>query len=212
MAAYEEQEDLDKLKAWWKNYGTSVIVGILLGAAALVGFRYWTQHTEQRLHTAADIYEQMFQNLSAKKMDEAVNAGETLIKEYASTPYAGMAGLLLARLDFDAGDAIKARQRLQWVLEHADDPAATHAARLRLARLQLDGGEKEAALALLNVKDRAGFEAEYEELKGDIHAAQGQREAARLAYREALKHLPQNSPYAPILNMKLDDLGPEKAS
>lgn len=212
MAAYEEQEDLDRLKAWWKNYGTSVIVGILLGVAVLVGFRYWTQYSEQRLLAAAGIYEQMFQNFGAGKKDETVEAGEMLIKEYASTPYAAMAGLLLARLDFDAGDAIKARQRLQWVLEHADDPAATHAARLRLARLQLDGGEKEAALALLNVGDRSGFEAEYEELKGDILAAQGQREAARQAYREALKRLPQGSAYAPVLNMKLDDLGPEKAS
>lgn len=209
MAAYEEQEDLDKLKAWWKNYGNSAIIGIVLGVAILVGFRYWTQYTEQRLHAAAGIYEQMVQNFNARKMGEVVKLGETLVDEYASTPYAGMAGLLLARQDFDAGDAAKAKQRLQWVLEHADDAAVKHAARLRLARLRLDGGEKDAALALLDVKDRTGFEAEYEELKGDIHVAQGQREAARQAYREALKHLPEGSAYAPLLNMKLDDLGPE---
>jgi predicted negative regulator of RcsB-dependent stress response len=82
---------------------------------------------------------------------------------------------------------------------------------LRLARILLDSGDKEAALALLTVKDRAGFEAEYEELKGDVHVSQGQREAARAAYREALKYLPSESPYAPILKMKLDDLGPEPA-
>lgn len=209
MAAYEEQEDLDKLKAWWKNYGNSAIIGIVLGVAILVGFRYWTQYTEQRLHAAAGIYEQMVQNFNVRKMGEVVKLGETLVDEYASTPYAGMAGLLLARQDFDAGDAAKAKQRLQWVLEHADDAAVKHAARLRLARLRLDGGEKDAALALLDVKDRTGFEAEYEELKGDIHVAQGQREAARQAYREALKHLPEGSAYAPLLNMKLDDLGPE---
>lgn len=209
MAAYEEQEDLDKLKAWWKNYGNSAIIGIVLGVAILVGFRYWTQYTEQRLHAAAGIYEQMVQNFNVRKMGEVVKLGEALVDEYASTPYAGMAGLLLARQDFDAGDAAKAKQRLQWVLEHADDAAVKHAARLRLARLRLDGGEKDAALALLDVKDRTGFEAEYEELKGDIHVAQGQREAARQAYREALKHLPEGSAYAPLLNMKLDDLGPE---
>jgi predicted negative regulator of RcsB-dependent stress response len=62
------------------------------------------------------------------------------------------------------------------------------------------------------VKDQAGFEAEYAELKGDIYLAQGQREQARTAYREALKQLPAGSPYAPVLNMKLDDLGSEKSS
>ncbi|OGI50630.1 MAG: hypothetical protein A3E57_06995 [Candidatus Muproteobacteria bacterium RIFCSPHIGHO2_12_FULL_60_33] len=212
MTAYEEQEDLDRLKAWWKNYGNSVIFGILLGVVILVGFRYWTQHTEQQLHAAAGLYERMFQDIHGKKSGDARKTGESLINEYSATPYAGMAGLMLARLDFEAGDVAKARERLQWVLEHADDAAVKHAARLRLARIHLGSGDKEAALALLNIKDRAGFEAEYEELKGDVFVAQGQREAARSAYREALKHLPAGSPYAPMLNMKLDDLGPEKAS
>ncbi|BAV33976.1 hypothetical protein SCL_1673 [Sulfuricaulis limicola] len=211
MAAYEEQEDLDRLKTWWKNYGNSVIFGIALGAAILVGFRYWTQHTEQQRHGAAVLYDRMFQNFHAKKSADTRQLGESLMNDYSSTPYAGMAGLLLARLDFEAGDAPKARERLQWVLKNADAAAVQHAARLRLARIQLDSGDKEAALALLDVKDRAGFEAEYEELKGDIHAAQGQREAARSAYREAIKYLPAGSSYAPILNMKLDDLGLEQA-
>ncbi|GAB4513822.1 MAG: tetratricopeptide repeat protein [Sulfuricaulis sp.] len=212
MTAYEEQEDLDRLKAWWKDYGNSVLFGITLGVVILVGFRYWTQHTEQQRHTAASLYERMFQDISTRKTADARKSGESLINEYPSTPYAGMAGLILARLDFEAGDIAKARERLQWVLEHADDAAVMHAARLRLARIHLGSGEKEAALALLNTKDRAGFEAEYEELKGDILVAQGQRDAARSAYREALKYLPAGSPYAPMLNMKLDDLGPEKAS
>jgi predicted negative regulator of RcsB-dependent stress response len=60
LAAYEEQEDLDRLKAWWKNYGNSVIFGIALGAAILVGFRYWTQHTEQQRHSAAALYDRIF--------------------------------------------------------------------------------------------------------------------------------------------------------
>jgi predicted negative regulator of RcsB-dependent stress response len=211
LAAYEEQEDLDRLKTWWKNYGNSVVFGIALGAAVLVGFRYWTQHTEKQLHGAAVLYDRMFQNFHAKKSGDTLQLGESLINDYPSTPYAGMAGLLLARLDFEAGDAVKARERLQWVLKNADDAAVQHAARLRLARIHLDSGDKEAAMALLTVKDRAGFETEYEELKGDVHASQGQREAARAAYREALKYLPPESPYAPILNMKLDDLGPEPA-
>jgi predicted negative regulator of RcsB-dependent stress response len=211
LAAYEEQEELDKLKAWWKNYGNSVVFGIALGAAILVGFRYWTQHTETQRQTAAALYDRMFQDFHAKKSADTIQAGESLMNEYSSTPYAGMAGLLLARLDFESGDAAKARERLQWVLKNADDAAVLHAARLRLARIHLDSGDKEAALALLAVKDRAGFEAEYEELKGDIHRAEGRRQEALAAYREALKFLPAESPYAPILNMKLDDLGPEPA-
>ncbi len=212
MSAYAEQEDLERLKAWWKNYGSSIIVGILLGAALLAGFRFWTKYNEEQLHAAAEVYERMFQSFHGKNPAAAQRLGESLIDRYASTPYAGMAGLLLARLHFEAGDTVKARQHLQWVLDKADDAAVRHAARLRLARILLDAGDKEAALTRLNVKNRAGFEAEYEELAGDIRLAQGQREAARSAYREALKYLTAGSPYAAILKMKLDDLGAEKAS
>lgn len=210
MSAYAEQEDLERLKAWWKNYGSSVIVGILLGAAFLAGFRYWTKYNEEQLHTAAVVYERMFQNFHEKNRAAAQDLGESLVNQYASTPYAGMAGLLLARLFFEAGDTDKARQRLQWVLDNADDAAVRHAARLRLARILFDTGDKEAALSLLNVKKRAGFEAEYAELEGDIRLAQGQLETALASYREALKYLTAGSSYATILKMKIDDLGLEK--
>jgi predicted negative regulator of RcsB-dependent stress response len=212
LSAYADQEELDKLKAWWKNYGTSVIFGVLLGAAILIGFRYWTHYTEQRLQTASVLYDRMMQDFRSKRPAMAFKSGESLLNDYSSTPYAGMAGLMLARMDFEAGDAAGGRKHLQWVVEHAKDAATMHAARLRLARINLDSGDKQAALALLEAKDQAGFEAEYAELKGDIHLAQGQREQARAAYREALKQLPAGSPYAPVLNMKLDDLGPEKSS
>ena len=212
MSAYADQEELDKLKAWWKNYGNSVVFGVLLGVAILVGFRYWTQYTEQRLQDASVLYDRMLQDMRTKKPDTARQSGELLLSDYSSTPYAGMAGLLLARMDFDAGDKLAARKHLQWVMEHAKDAAAVHAARLRLARIIFDGGDQPAALALLDVKDQAGFEAEYAELKGDIYLAQGQHAQARNAYRDALKQLPENSPYTPVIRMKLDNLGPEKSS
>ena len=212
MTAYDEQEQLEKLKAWWKNYGSATIFGVLLGAAVLVGFRYWTQYQEQRLQGASVLYNELVQDMRSKKTDAARRAGESLINDYSATPYAGMAGLLLARLDFDAGDAKAARAHLQWVIDHAKDPVAVNTARLRLARLLAGSGEKDAALALLNAKDQAGFEGEYEELRGDIYAAQGKRDEARAAYQEALKHLSPDSPYIPVINMKLDDLGREMAS
>ena len=212
MSSYTEQEELERLKAWWKNYGSSIIVGILLGAAFLAGFRFWTKYNEEQLHAAAEVYERMFQSFQGSNPADAQRLGESLVNQYGSTPYAGMAGLLLARLLFDAGDTVKARQHLQWVLDKADDAAVRHVARLRLARILFDAGDKEAALTRLNVKNRAGFEAEYEELIGDIRLAQGQREAARSAYSEALNYVNTSSPYAAILKIKLDDLGPEKAS
>ncbi len=104
MSAYSEQEELENLKSWWKNYGNAVIFGVLLGVAILVGMRYWGQHKEERLQSASVLYEQLMQEFRAQKPDAVRKTGESLINDYSSTPYAGMAGLMLARLDYIVGD------------------------------------------------------------------------------------------------------------
>lgn len=211
MSAYSSQEELDLLKTWWKTYGVSLTIGVLLGVAILFGYRYWTQQREVGRETASALYDQLLGELRANS-SEARTSGEKLIGEFSYTPYAGMAALLLARQAYETGDKSLARRHLEWALAHAQDVATRHAARLRLARLLLDAGESQVVAALVEVKDIAGFEAEYHELSGDLAVAQSRRDAARTAYREALKHLAPGSPYVSIINMKLDDLGPEKQS
>jgi predicted negative regulator of RcsB-dependent stress response len=131
LSTYADQEELDKIKDWWKNYGNALIAGVLLGGAILIGVRYWTQYKEQNLQAASVIYGHMVQNYQAKKADLVRHSGESLIDEYSSTSYAGMAALILARMDFDSGDMVAARKRLQWVVENTSDAATVHAARLR---------------------------------------------------------------------------------
>lgn len=209
MSAYSQQEELEQFKAWWKNYGTSLAVGVILGVALLFGYRYWTQYRETQRVEASAVYDRLLDELRANK-PEARASGEKLMGEFASTPYAGLAALLLARHAHDGGDKALAQQRLEWALAHGRDSATQHAARLRLARLKLDAGELPAAASLIEVKDIVGFEAEYFELRGDLALAQRQIDAARNAYTESLKHLGTNSPYRAALAMKLGDLGSEK--
>lgn len=210
MSAYTEQEELEKLKAWWKTYGGSLITGVALGLAILFGYRYWVDYRQTQREAASVLYDQMLDELRARK-PEAGAAGAKLIDEYSSTPYAGMAALLLARQAYETGDKAGARQRLEWVVANAKDAATQHAARLRLARLLIETGQLPEAAALAETKDIAGFESEYLELRGDLTVAQGKPEQARAAYRAALKQLPSGSQYRAVLSMKLDDLGVEQA-
>jgi predicted negative regulator of RcsB-dependent stress response len=121
-----------------------------------------------------------------------------------------MAALLLARLEFDAGNQTDARKRLHWAMENGRDSATVHTARLRLAQLMAAAGEAESALALLDIKDRSGFAAAYEELRGDLLVAINQLDEARIAYRAALAEIAADSAYQQILKMKLDNLVVEK--
>jgi len=207
VADYSDQEQAEKLAAWWKQYGTSVIAGVAIGLALLFGYRYWTQQQESSRVEASALYEQMLAARKSKS-EEAGATARKLMDNYAGTPYAGLAALQLARIQYEAGDRAAARTTLEWALAHAGD-ATAHAARLRLARLRLEAGELDAVQALIDVKRMDGFEAEYQELRGDLLRARNQPAEAREAYREAIRRTPPDSGYLRILTMKLDDLGPE---
>ena len=66
--------------------------------------------------------------------------------------------------------------------------------------------EVEAAARLLEVKDRGGYVAYYEELKGDVLHRQGKSDEARAAYTAARAALPANAAYARVLDMKRDGI------
>lgn len=206
MSTYTEQDELEKLKAWWKGYGNAAIFGVALGVALLAGNRYWTEYKEDKLQSASSLYETMMDNLEQNRKPAVLDAAKLLVADYAATPYAGMAALVLAKLGFDSGDVGAARTQLRWAMENGRDPATVHTARLRLARVLADAGETEAALSLLEIKNTSGFTAGYEELRGDLLLRLDRLDEARAAYRAALADLPPGAPYSEVLGMKLDDL------
>lgn len=204
--AYSDQDEVDKLKEWWKAYGGALVLGVVLGLALLFGNKYWQQHREEQRLAASELYAQMLDQVQAGKTDAARESGGTLVQEYARTPYGPLAALVLARLAFDAGDTAEARAQLEWAMANAEVPAVQHAARLRLGRLRLAAGEYQAVLELVQPQ-APGFEAEYLELQGDAQLGLGRAEAAREAYEQALGHLAPQEPAYGLIRMKLDDLG-----
>jgi predicted negative regulator of RcsB-dependent stress response len=205
LSAYTEQEELEKLKAWWKNYGPALLIGVVIGVALLFGNKYWKEHKERQREEASGLYEQV---LDAQRRGDAQavrSAGAKLVQDYDATPYASMAALAVARAAAEAGDLAGARAQLEWVLAHGHDAAVQHAARLRLGRVLLAMGEVDRVLALVAEKDPAGFRSEYLELKGDALLSAGRRDEALAAYQDALKHARPGAGAA-MLNVKLDDL------
>lgn len=205
---YTDQEEVEKLKRWWKTYGNALVLGIALGLAILFGNRYWTGYQEQQSEAASALYSQLLEGYRKKELDSVRRAGETLMNEYASTPYAGLAAMMLARVSFDAKQPEEVRRHLRWAIDHATDPGTRHSARLRLGRVLAAEGDLDAGLALIDIQDTAGFESSYAELRGDLLAAKGDKPGAREAYKRAIEQLNDTSGYLPILNMKLDNLGP----
>jgi predicted negative regulator of RcsB-dependent stress response len=72
-------------------------------------------------------------------------------------------------------------------------------------------GQPEQALAQMNSADYGEFAALYYELRGDIHASQGELEAARQDYQSALAG-DANSNAMPLVRMKLESLPRDTAT
>lgn len=210
MEDFNPDDQLASLKAWWKQYGTALITGIVIGLVILVGGNYWKQYKIKRAEIASQVYENLLADMRQGKYEAASAAAATLMQDYDATPYAGKSALLMARQRFDANDIGGTRTHLEWAMKNASETHVRHVARLRLARLQLDQGEIETALKLIDIKDRDGFISEYEELRGDLLLSHGDVNGARHAYLTAIGNMTRSSSYLQALTMKRDNLGPVK--
>lgn len=209
MATYDldEQERLDELKAWWKRWGTLVMIGAAVVVSAAAGWRYWQYHTLQQSLEAAAVYEKLTQSLAASDVKGAREAGSLLIDRYEGTAYAPRAALLLAKLNVINRDMKSAQAQLEWAAAHSKEAAVKDVARLRLAGVQLDQKQYDAALKTLAGSHSDAFAPRFEDLTGDVLLAQGKRAEARAAYQAAFGKMAEDNPYRSIVELKLDALG-----
>lgn len=206
MNAYNETEQVELLKKWWREYGVAIIAGIVIALILGIGWRYWQQHREQQLAHVSMRYEQMLTNVVNGDTAAVENNANRLIERYPHTPYTQLAALQLARQDVYQNKLDAAQAKLEWVMQRGDNPALRQVARLRYVRILLAQNQAEKALDVLNKVDDKHYEPIILELKGDVFAAAGKIPAAREAYQHALKALPGFAVMQPLLEMKLDNL------
>ena len=211
MATYDldEQERLDELKAWWKRWGNLVMIGLAVVVAAAAGWRYWQNHTVTQSLEAATVYEKLTQSLAANDVKGARDAGAMLIDQYKGTAYAPRAALLLAKLNVVSKDVKSAQAQLEWAAANSKEPVVKDLARLRLAGLQLDQKQYDAAMKTLSASHSDAYAFRFHDLKGDVLLAQGKPAEARAAYQAAFGKMAQDNPYRNIVELKLDALGGE---
>ena len=205
---HAEEEQVEALKAWWKNYGTSIVTGVMLGVSILGGYKYWNYQKFVKADEASLLYAQVLTDFRQNRYSDIKINGDILIKDYSSTPYSQMTALLLAKAEYEAGNKTEAESRLQWAVDNGVDVGLQHAARLRLGRILIEKKEFDKALNLI-VEDAPGFGSAYQELKGDILSEKGNFSEAKVAYQLAIQKLGQDLGLKNILEMKLANLGAE---
>ncbi len=207
----DEEEDLEKLKTWWRENWLALVGGLVIGFGGIGGWEAYKRWSQAKAETASQMYEDMRRALAADRQDDAVAVVDALVAEHAGSPYAAAASLLLAQHAVEEDRLDAARARLKWVAENAADEPMADLARLRYARVLLASGEHEAALAALDPVDDA-YGGLREELRGDVQLARGDTEAARKSYEKALSLTDSATANRNLLRLKFEDLATGSAS
>ncbi len=209
MAALDlqEQEQLEALKAWWKDNSNFVLGTLLAVAIAAGGWRGWQYYQHQQQTGAATLYQQVVEQVGSKDPKRVNDAAAAVMDKFASTTYAARASLLAAQVDEQGNDAAHARAQLQWVIDHAGDATLKDVARLNLAAELLDEKNYSEALKQLDAKHLESFDGLYADLRGDVLSAQGKPDEARSAYKLAYEKIDPQNMYRSLIQIKLDALG-----
>ena len=205
MEIYDtEEEQLEALKRWWKENGTSTVVGVALGIAIIIGWNYWQEHKREQANQASALYDQLLKAAETDQKDAVDKLAKRLQEQYGNSNYAAYGGLFQAKFKVQQGDIPAAKEILKKIAA-GKDKELSHIAKIRLVKLMLASGEYEQGLQVINDVDQAEaakFSDNYDELVGDLYVALDRLDEARTAYQKALK----NGYQSPLLQLKIDDL------
>jgi predicted negative regulator of RcsB-dependent stress response len=182
------------------------VAGVVLGGAAIFGFRYWTAQQDLQAAQASVLYQQAAIQLNQTDYEQAQETVSQLKQDYDATAYAVFAALELAQSATQRGEWDVAEQQLTWVADNAELSAHRDLARLRLVQINLQQDDYGEADALIAAAETAAFTSLFAELEGDIALAQGKADAARDAYMRAVSSLAVGDPRQSLLQLKLDDV------
>lgn len=200
-----DDEQVEKIKKWLKEYAPTVIISILIVVVASFGWRYWMGRVDNVRAEASNSYEQLLSN-AINNTPDVQSQAKNVIKKYEHTPYSKLAALLLAKLYVQSGNMAGAEKELNWVIKNGDTNSIQQIARNRLARLLIAENKAKQAIKLLKTVNDKAYMTAVDAILGDAYVATGNTEKARQSYQAALAILPAVDDNRPLLEMKLNDL------
>ena len=202
-----DDEQLEEVKRYVREYAPVLIIGALLGAGGLFGWRYYQGYQNERGLKAGAEFSQLSTALQAEQDVKARQIATDLIKDYPSSPYADQAKLALARIEVEESHLANAVAPLTEVMNGSKDSELRQIARLRLARVLIDLGKPDDAIKLLSEATPGSFAGRYHEVHADALYAKKDVPGAIAEYKAALQAADAGGVDAAMVEMKLADMG-----
>lgn len=202
----QEQEQLDALKAFWNKQGNLITWTLVLVLGAFAAWNGWNWWQREQAAKAGALFEELDKAASASDAERTARIFADLKERYPRTAFAQQGALLAAKVQSAKGQGEAAQANLAWVAEHGVEEEVRTIARLRLAGLQADAKQYDAALKTLEAVKQEGFEALAADRRGDIFQAQGKLDQARTAYQAAYAAMGDKVDYRRLVEAKLTAL------
>ncbi len=202
MELYDsEEQQVEAIKAWWKENGTAIIIGSVVGLGGLFGWRYYQDTVLANQEALSEQYTKAIEPLASAE-DADLELITTFINDNGDKEYSVLAAMQLAKVQAESGESQAALETLQQAYSATKDDTIKSLIALRITRLMASFEQYDQALEQLTTVSQQGWSGKVAELRGDILLRKGDRDAARTAYVEAQQSGQGNQ----LLQMKLDDL------
>jgi len=203
----QEQEQLDSLKTFWKQYGNLLTWTVIAALAAFAGWNGWNYWQREQGFKAGAMFDELDRAFTAGDADKTQRVLTDLQARFPKTSFAEQGALLAAKLQFDKGQLDAARSSLTWLADKGVQDETRTIARLRLAALLSSETKYDEALKVLDAATALGFESLVADRRGDVLLAQNKPAEARTAYEVAWAGMVPTLDYRRVVEAKLTALG-----
>jgi predicted negative regulator of RcsB-dependent stress response len=212
IEGYEtEEQQVEAIKKWWKANGNTLIISAVVGLAGLWGWRFYNKSVISAQETTSQAYTDMLLQFEAQDGEKGLESISAFAADNADNSYGVLASLLLAKEAVAQKNYELAKTQLVQLQTQNSYEPLNAVINLRLARVQAELGEYEAALTTLALITEKRFLAKAYQVKGAVYLQQGDQEKARSAFQDAINvsqgHIDS------VLQLQFDDLAlPEAAA
>jgi predicted negative regulator of RcsB-dependent stress response len=205
---YDEHEQSERVRRWIKEYGFSIVLGLVLAFGGIFGYRTWQDQQVTQRYLAAEYFDVIQRELDGGDLDFAEEQYQAMRDSVSRSAYVGLAGMLMAGAYIEDGRLEPAARIYRDILANRKLEAVQPVATVRLARILEAQGDVQAALALVEGEAPPGFQGAWADVRGDLLLSRGELEQARMAYQEALDNLAGDGRGRHLIQMKIDATGP----
>lgn len=203
----DEHEQGERVRQWLGENATAIIGGVAVGLSLIFGWQWWERAQVERQITAATHYQALLDAAESGDAASAESLADRLRNDYGNTVYASLASMQQAKEAVSQGRLDAAEASLNQALAATKEPALQELIQIRLARVELQLGRNQEALARLDGLTASKYVAVVQELRGDLLRRLNRQEEARRAYADALAAMDAGAQLRFLVEMKLADIG-----